>query len=134
ASSPSYECREEKTTTEAQRAQRFTEETPDSSLCASVTSVTLWLFFPPNSAGCGRNGGVIRGVNFYDLDTPALLVDLDRAERNISGMAEVARSGGKALRPHTKTHKTPEIASLQLRAGASGLTVAKLGEAEAFAD
>src|SRR4051794_35407751 len=73
-------------------------------------------------------------MNLYDLDTPALLVDLDRLERNISGMAEVARAGGKALRPHTKTHKTPEIARMQLDAGAVGLTVAKLGEAEALAD
>lgn len=73
-------------------------------------------------------------MKLYDLDTPALLVDLDRLERNIARAAEIARRGGKALRPHTKTHKTPEIAALQIRAGASGITVAKLGEAEVFAD
>lgn len=73
-------------------------------------------------------------MNIYDLDTPALLVDLDRLERNIVRMAEVARAGGKALRPHTKTHKTPEIARMQVDAGAVGLTVAKLGEAEALAE
>ena len=73
-------------------------------------------------------------MNLYDLDTPALIVDLDRLEQNIARAAEIARRGGKALRPHTKTHKTPEIAALQVRAGASGLTVAKLGEAEVFAD
>jgi D-serine deaminase-like pyridoxal phosphate-dependent protein len=73
-------------------------------------------------------------VNLYDLDTPALLVDLDRLERNIARMAEIARAGGKALRPHTKTHKTPEIARMQLDAGAVGLTMAKLGEAEVLAD
>src|SRR5689334_8324932 len=73
-------------------------------------------------------------MNIYDLDTPALLADLDILERNIERMAEVARSGGKLLRPHTKTHKTPEIARMQVQAGDGGLTVAKLGEAEALAD
>ena len=73
-------------------------------------------------------------MNIYDLDTPTLLVDLDVLERNIANMADLARAGGKHLRPHTKTHKTPEIARMQLAAGARGLTVAKLGEAEVFAD
>lgn len=73
-------------------------------------------------------------MNLYDLDTPALLVDLDRLESNIAGMAAIARAGGKALRPHTKTHKTPEIARMQLAAGAIGITVAKLGEAEVMAN
>lgn len=70
----------------------------------------------------------------YDLDTPTLLVDLDQLERNIADMADLARSGGKVLRPHTKTHKTPDIARMQAAAGARGLTVAKLGEAETLAD
>jgi D-serine deaminase-like pyridoxal phosphate-dependent protein len=69
----------------------------------------------------------------YDLDTPTLLVDLNVLESNIEQMAWLALSNGKSLRPHTKTHKTPEIAQMQLRAGAAGLTVAKLGEAEALA-
>src|SRR5579872_5109608 len=73
-------------------------------------------------------------MNLYDLDTPALIVDLDRLERNIARMAAIAAGGGKALRPHTKTHKTPEIARMQVAAGARGLTVAKLGEAEVMAD
>jgi D-serine deaminase-like pyridoxal phosphate-dependent protein len=73
-------------------------------------------------------------MTLFDLDTPVLLVDLDVLERNIAAMAQVAASGGKALRPHTKTHKTPEIARMQIAAGARGLTVAKLGEAEALAD
>lgn len=72
--------------------------------------------------------------NIYDLDTPALLVDLDRLERNIAEMARIVQDGGKGLRPHTKTHKTPEIARMQVDAGARGLTVAKLGEAEVMAD
>jgi D-serine deaminase-like pyridoxal phosphate-dependent protein len=73
-------------------------------------------------------------MNLNDLDTPALVVDLDRLEANIARMAAVARQGDKALRPHTKTHKTPEIARMQVSAGARGITVAKLGEAEVMAD
>ena len=71
---------------------------------------------------------------FHQLDTPALLFDLDVVERNIAEMAAVARDAGVALRPHTKTHKSPEIAGMQLAAGASGLTVAKLGEAEVMVE
>jgi D-serine deaminase-like pyridoxal phosphate-dependent protein len=67
---------------------------------------------------------------FADLDTPALLFDLDVVETNIAEMAEVARVSGVSLRPHTKTHKSPEVARMQLDAGATGITVAKLGEAE----
>lgn len=72
--------------------------------------------------------------NIYDLDTPALLVDLDRLERNLAEMAQRVRAGGKTLRPHTKTHKTPAIARMQIDSGARGLTVAKLGEAEVMAE
>jgi D-serine deaminase-like pyridoxal phosphate-dependent protein len=68
------------------------------------------------------------------LDTPALVIDLDRMERNIAGMAAIARAAGVRLRPHAKTHKSPEIARMQVEAGASGITVAKLGEAEVMAD
>lgn len=71
-------------------------------------------------------------ISIYDLDTPTLLVDLDRLEANIGDMARVAQKGGKFLRPHTKTHKTPEIARMQLKAGARGITTAKLGEAEVY--
>ncbi|HKD12380.1 MAG TPA: alanine racemase [Thermoanaerobaculia bacterium] len=69
-----------------------------------------------------------------DLETPAVLVDLDVLERNIARQAERARAAGVKLRPHGKTHKTPEIGRMQLTAGASGLTLAKTGEAEVFAD
>lgn len=67
-----------------------------------------------------------------DLDTPAVLIDLDRLERNVASMAESARAKGVALRPHGKTHKLPEVARMQLQAGASGITLAKVGEAEVF--
>jgi D-serine deaminase-like pyridoxal phosphate-dependent protein len=69
-------------------------------------------------------------VDALDLDTPALYVDLDVLGRNIARMQEHARAWGVALRPHVKTHKIREIAQLQLDAGAIGITVAKLGEAE----
>ena len=69
-----------------------------------------------------------------DLDTPALIVDIDRLNQNIADMAEFAAATGVRLRPHAKTHKTPEIGKLQLEAGAAGLTVAKLSEAEVFVE
>ncbi len=67
-----------------------------------------------------------------DLDTPAVVIDLDRLERNIASMAQLAASAGVNLRPHTKSHKTAGIAQRQLAAGAAGITVAKLDEAEAY--
>ncbi len=72
-------------------------------------------------------------MHLQQLDTPALLIDLDRLEANIARMAALAKSHGVNLRPHTKTHKCPEIAKMQIAAGASGITCAKLGEAEAMA-
>jgi len=69
-------------------------------------------------------------VDALDLDTPALYVDLDVLERNIAVMQERCRNWGVALRPHVKTHKIAEITQLQLDAGAIGITVAKVGEAE----
>jgi len=69
-------------------------------------------------------------VNVLDLDTPALYIDLDVLEHNIARMQEQCRAWGVALRPHVKTHKIAEIAQLQLAAGAIGITVAKVGEAE----
>jgi D-serine deaminase-like pyridoxal phosphate-dependent protein len=69
-------------------------------------------------------------MNVFDLDTPALVIDLDRVEANITEMAQRSRAAGVRLRPHTKTHKMPEIARMQIDAGASGITCAKVGEAE----
>ena len=67
------------------------------------------------------------------LETPVLVVDLDKLENNIKKMADLSRQAGVRLRPHVKTHKTPAIAHKQLEAGAKGITVAKLGEAEVMA-
>ena len=68
-----------------------------------------------------------------DIPTPALLVDLDRFERNLERMAAHVRRAGKNLRPHAKTHRCPEIARRQIAAGALGVACAKLGEAEVMA-
>ena len=68
-----------------------------------------------------------------EIPTPALLLDLDRFERNIGRMAAHVRAAGKALRPHAKTHRCPEIARRQVAAGALGVACAKLGEAEVMA-
>ena len=65
-----------------------------------------------------------------DLDTPSLYVDLDALEHNIEEMQARCRAWGVGLRPHTKTHKIREIADMQIAAGAIGITVAKVGEAE----
>ncbi|MGH9402217.1 MAG: alanine racemase [Terriglobia bacterium] len=72
-------------------------------------------------------------MQFDQLSTPALVVDLDALERNLDGMARYCREHGLKLRPHTKTHKTLEISRMQLARGAVGLTVAKVGEAEVMA-
>ena len=68
-----------------------------------------------------------------EIPTPALLLDLDRFERNLARMATHVRAAGKRLRPHAKTHRCPEIAKLQVAAGALGVACAKLGEAEVMA-
>jgi len=73
-------------------------------------------------------------MHLSEIDTPALLIDLDIMERNLRRAAEYCRANGLRLRPHTKTHKVPELGRLQLEYGAAGLTVAKVGEAEVMLD
>ncbi len=73
-------------------------------------------------------------MKIHDLDTPAVLIDVDTLDRNLRGMANYCDAHRLTLRPHTKTHKMPEIARLQMQYGAGGITVAKLGEAEVMAD
>ena len=82
--------------------------------------------FAPVLAQLGRPGSV-------DLvPTPALLCDLDLLEENIEVMQRTADAADIALRPHTKSHKSAAIARMQLDAGAVGICVAKLSEAEAL--
>lgn len=75
----------------------------------------------------------IQNTNFKDLDTPALLIEKSILEDNIKHMQELANKYGKKLRPHIKTHKMPEIAKMQLEAGAVGIACAKISEAEIMA-
>jgi len=70
----------------------------------------------------------------YALDTPALIADLDVIEKNVVKMANYCKAAGISLRPHTKLYNaTPFFASLQMEAGAIGMTVSKLGDAEILA-
>jgi 3-hydroxy-D-aspartate aldolase len=72
------------------------------------------------------------GAPLAEVETPALVVDLDALDRNIAKMAEFARTAGVRLRPHAKTHKSPAIALRQIAHGAVGQCVQKVGEAEAL--
>jgi D-serine deaminase-like pyridoxal phosphate-dependent protein len=69
-------------------------------------------------------------MHVSEIDTPALVVDLDIFERNLCRVAGYAREHGLRLRPHTKTHKSIRVGKRQLESGAAGLTVAKVSEAE----
>ncbi|MFM9883851.1 MAG: DSD1 family PLP-dependent enzyme [Burkholderiales bacterium] len=72
------------------------------------------------------------GAPLDDIDTPALIVDLDAFEHNLNKMAAFAKSAGVRLRPHAKTHKCPTIAQKQIAAGAVGQCCQKVSEAEAL--
>lgn len=72
------------------------------------------------------------GASVADIDTPALIVDLDALDRNIAKMAEFSRITGVRVRPHAKTHKSPDIALRQISQGAVGQCVQTVGEAEAL--
>src|SRR3954466_13599750 len=95
----------------------------------------------PRILGCPSGRGADTGTNHTtlptmtidDLETPCLLVDVERLERNIAAWQRLASGAGKQLRPHMKTHKTIEIARMQRDAGAHGITVAKVAEAELYA-
>ena len=69
-----------------------------------------------------------------EFGTPAVVVDLDRVERNIARVQAACDAVGLANRPHIKTHKSPFLARLQVAAGAKGITCQKIGEAEVMVD
>ena len=73
-------------------------------------------------------------MKINELDTPALIIDRERMLDNAKFMQAFADKNGVALRPHTKTHKMPEIARITIELGACGIAVAKVGEAEAMAE
>ncbi|MEW6322810.1 MAG: DSD1 family PLP-dependent enzyme [Acidobacteriota bacterium] len=78
------------------------------------------------------DGSQAVGISKWDLDTPALCVDLDRFEQNLAAMQAAVGRFGIATRPHAKTHKSADIAKRQLAAGAIGICTAKVSEAEAL--
>ena len=104
---------------DTEKGRRFTEDlfgiSPRSSARLCVSAV--------NPAYSGT-------MHVAEIDTPALVVDLDIFERNLARVAQYARDHSLRLRPHTKTHKSIAIARRQLSGGAAGLTVAKVSEAE----
>lgn len=67
------------------------------------------------------------------VETPCLVLDMEKVHQNLQRMADICKRNHCALRPHTKTHKIPQLAKLQLEYGAAGITVAKLSEAEVMA-
>src|SRR3984893_2294622 len=72
------------------------------------------------------------GAAVADIETPALVIDLDAFDRNVAKMAGFAKAAGVRVRPHAKTHKSPAIALRQIAHGAVGQCVQKVGEAEAL--
>jgi D-serine deaminase-like pyridoxal phosphate-dependent protein len=72
------------------------------------------------------------GMTLDEVDTPALMIDLDAFERNLRRLADKVRGSGVRLRPHAKTHKCPVIALKQIELGAVGVCVQKVSEAEAM--
>ena len=104
---------------------------------AGAGSITMWI---PNHAS-GYTASEMRakaaadsliGVSKWELDTPALCVDLDKMDQNLATMKKKLAGSGVASRPHAKTHKCPAIAKLQLAAGSIGVCTAKVSEAEAL--
>ena len=97
--------------------------------------MTMWV--PGKAAGytsaemrAKAADGTLVGVSKWELDTPALCVDLDTMDRNIATMKAKLASTGVATRPHAKTHKCPAIAKLQMATGSIGVCAAKVSEAE----
>ena len=78
----------------------------------------------------GSPTAAVPGMDKLEIDTPALLIDVERMEANIAAMAGFFARVPADLRPHFKTHKSPILAHKQIAAGAIGITCAKLGEAE----
>src|SRR5215471_14620423 len=105
---------------------------------AAVGAMTMWV--PKSASGYTgaemraktTEGGMGVGVSKWELDTPALCVDLDKLDQNIATMKARLAPTGVATRPHAKTHKCPAIAKLQLAGGSIGVCTAKISEAEAF--
>jgi D-serine deaminase-like pyridoxal phosphate-dependent protein len=105
---------------------------------AGAASAFVWIpkpvkgYSPAEMRAMTEGTTVKPGVSKWDLDTPALCVDLDKMEKNISIMQETLKKNGLPSRPHSKTHKCAAIAKYQLSTGSIGICCAKLSEAEAM--
>src|SRR4029077_2623418 len=96
--------------------------------CASLSMVFQNPEFPPMTT---RPPAEI-GMSLDEVDTPALIIDLDSFERNLRRLADRVRGSAVRLRPHAKTHKCPVIGLKQIELGAVGVCVQKVSEAEAM--
>ncbi len=99
-------------------------------------SAAVWVpssvrgYSPADLAAMAPDGVLRADVSKWELDTPALCVDLDALEANLAALQETVSRNDIASRPHAKTHKCPAIARLQLASGSVGICTAKVGEAE----
>jgi len=105
---------------------------------ASLASASVWIPKPVKGYSAAEmrafaaNPSSLRGVSKWDLDTPALCLDLDLMEQNVARMQAALKQNKMASRPHAKTHKCAAIAKYQLSTGSIGICCAKLTEAEAL--
>jgi D-serine deaminase-like pyridoxal phosphate-dependent protein len=108
------------------------------STAAAATSAHVWIpklatgYTAAEVQAMAVDDRVKPGVSKWELDTPALVVDLDKMERNIAHMQSTLKRTGIPSRPHSKTHKTAAIAKYQLATGSIGICCAKISEAEAM--
>jgi len=96
---------------------------------AGTGAMAAWL---PGEARLKASEDTLVGLSKWELDTPALCVDLDKLDQNLATMKAKLAGTGVATRPHAKTHKCPAVAKLQLASGAIGVCTAKVSEAEAL--
>jgi 3-hydroxy-D-aspartate aldolase len=104
---------------------------------AAAASAYVWIPKPVKGYTAGEMRAMAidvakPGVSKWELDTPALCVDLDKMEKNIATMQAAVKTYGLPTRPHSKTHKCAAIAKYQLATGSIGICCAKLSEAEAM--
>jgi D-serine deaminase-like pyridoxal phosphate-dependent protein len=107
---------------------------------SGVTAASVSFWIPKSIKGYSSaevramtvNESVKPGISKWELDTPALCVDLDKLEKNVAAMQAALKKYGLPSRPHAKTHKCAAIAKYQLATGSIGICCAKLSEAEAF--
>ena len=105
---------------------------------AGAASAFVWIpkpvrgYSPAEMRAMTEGTTVKPGVSKWELDTPALCVDLDKMEKNVALMQAALKKNGLPSRPHAKTHKCAAIAKYQLATGSIGICCAKLSEAEAM--